>query len=57
MVYDFMWIEKVKFLLYYAALRLAVFFGFRRTLNPVDYQWRWKYWKNRKRFRHVYPHI
>jgi hypothetical protein len=40
----------VKFLFYYVALRLAVFFGIRRTLNPLDYQWRWKHWKNRKRF-------
>lgn len=52
-----MLMQKAKFLLYYTALRSAVFFGLRRTLNPLNYKWRWKYWKNRKRFKYEYPHI
>ncbi len=28
---------------------MSSFFGFHRTINPLDLQWRWKYWNKQQK--------
>lgn len=40
--------EKLSFLIYYVKLRLSVATGSRKTTNPINWRWRWGYWKDMK---------
>lgn len=35
----------LSFLVYYLKLRIAVWFGVHKTVNPVTFKWRWGQWR------------
>ncbi len=40
--------EKIRFWFYYIKLRLTVLLGIRKTLYPLDVEWRRKHWNEMK---------
>lgn len=41
--------SKILFWMYFVKLRLKVWFGFHRTMNPLNAKWRWKYWNDKRK--------
>lgn len=34
------------FIIYFVKLRIKVFLGLHKTINPVYLSWRWRYWNS-----------
>lgn len=43
--------QVVLFSLYYCKLRLGAMLGVHRTANPLNLNWRWNYWQDKRQRR------
>jgi hypothetical protein len=39
--------KKFSLLPYYLVFRLSILLGFHETSHPLDFKWRWNYWKSK----------